>query len=101
MKDYIHFEAEIVMVPSGNLTAGVEDYLKPVDGHVWIQAMRDESTDMPPFYPEWFGRLADRVLLDSWGMQRHDIRPENCKNIYGNLVSFCPVETCNIQQFIV
>jgi len=33
----------------------VEDYLKPVDGDVWIQAMRDESTDMPPFYPEWFG----------------------------------------------
>ena len=33
------------------LTLGVEDYLKPVDGDVWIQAMREESIDMPAFYP--------------------------------------------------
>lgn len=74
------------------LTLGVEDYLKPVDGDVWIQAMREESIDMPAFYPGWFGKLADKVLLDSWGMQRCNITPENWRNVYINLVNYFPLE---------
>lgn len=80
-----------IKAPSGLLTAGVADYLKPIDGNVWIQAMLDESVGMPAFYPDWFGQLADRVLMESWGIQRSDITSENCKAVYIHLVNFLSV----------
>jgi len=77
-----------VWIPFGLLTTGVEDYLKPVDGNVGIQAMLDESVGMPAFYPDWFGKLADKDLMESWGIKREDMAPENCKSVYVNLVNF-------------
>ena len=41
-----------------------------------------EAHDPPPFYPDWFCRLAVKIIDESWGIGVDNIDATNCKDIY-------------------
>ena len=63
-----------------------QDYIKPIDADVWLEAMRNESEAAPPFYPSAFERRAKDLLWRNFHATPDDITPNNCRDIHLYLV---------------
>lgn len=54
--------------------------------NLWIGAFGDKDKWRlmipPPFYPDWFCRLAVKIIDESWGIGVDNIDATNCKDIY-------------------
>ena len=73
--------------------AGAEDYLKSVDGQLWVQAVIDKSQPPPPFYCVEFKDWADAVYADM-GLTQANVTPYNCRAIYIKLIHY--MYLCNL-----
>ena len=64
----------------------MQDYLQQIDVDIWMHGMANESIDAP-FYSQQFAEAAERLLLQNFGLYRHNITTTMCKLVYIFLIN--------------
>ncbi len=70
-----------------NSIAGAENYIKPVDGDMWLSVYIEKSQPTPPFYPPEFEEWANCAMSDM-GLSITNVSPMNCQAVYVKLLQY-------------